>query len=341
VYSAGGLTLVQDGSAAFTGMPTAALESGFVHGEMPPADLASAIEAFFTTGHKPADDGLLSASLTQDERAIAGIASRESGIDFDDYKPSTIKRRIQRQLSLSKLRDLTEYATFVTNDEAARQALVEDLTIDVTSFFRDPGAFAMLEADVIPGLVAEAAQRGTPVRAWCPGTGTGEEAYSLAMLLLEAAAEHAEPVRVQVFATDVLPRAIDHAQLGVYEPAHLAGVNPERRERWFELIDGSYQVNEVLRATVTFAVHNLLTDAPFNKIDLVSCRNVLIYLKPRAHDRAVELASFALRRGGVLLLGRCAAAVCSCSGQVSRLGWLPPRTHRSATPGGCTASTPT
>ena len=226
-----------------------------------------------------------------------------TGHDFANYKPSTILRRIERRLSLAGVGSLLEYADFLQFHADEAPALMKDLLISVTNFFRDPATYASLEKRVVPHIF-QGKSGIEHVRVWVAGCATGEEAYSIAMLLAEHASGMAEaPPRLQVFATDLDEQAIAIAREGFYTDAEVADVSLERLRRFFVREPGGYRVRRELREHVLFAHHNLIKDPPFSHLDLVACRNVLIYLNRSIQERLIETFHFALRPGGYLFLG--------------------------------------
>ena len=206
-------------------------------------------------------------------------------------------------MRLSHFENVAEYLAHLREQPEEVKQLARDLLISVTSFFRDPDAFSTLETDVIAPLV-QAKNADVAVRVWVPGCATGEEAYTMAMLLLEHQTAAQNPSRLQIFATDVDEQALDVARRGIYPEGISADVSPERLARFFTRVhDSAWQVSKQLRETVTFAAQNLLTDPPFSKMDLISCRNVLIYLEPETQKQIIALLHFALKEGGSLFLG--------------------------------------
>ena len=225
----------------------------------------------------------------------------QTGRDFSYYKRATILRRIARRMSVNGIEDLPAYLAFMRTHPGEAGALLQDLLISVTNFFRDRDAFDALQAQ-IPTLFAGKTSNDE-VRVWVPACATGEEAYSIAILLHEHARTLDAPPSLQVFATDLDEGAIRAAREGLYPLALAADVSEERLRRFFTKERRGYRVRGELRETVLFAVHDLLKDAPFSRIDLFSCRNLLIYLDSDAQKRVIEIAHFALRLGGRLFLG--------------------------------------
>lgn len=299
VSRAVGLVLVQTlESAAFDGMPRAAEATGAAQFLLAPQDmplvLLKALErragAAGPESGPPAETSL---------DPLFSLLHERFGIDFRFYKPSTVSRRIERRATIRQCPDLECYARLLQEEPRELDQLCHDLLIGVTSFFRDEPAFRFLETRVIPGLLENAGAR--EVRAWVPACATGEEVYSLAMLFREAAGLRGQELRVRLFATDVYQRSLAAAAQGLY--ALDAEGLTEARRRWFTREAGGLRVRPELRRMVVFAGHNLIQDPPFTRMDLVVCRNLLIYLRPEAQSRILHVFHFALRRGGVLFLG--------------------------------------
>jgi len=341
VHQAGGLVLTQDeDSAKFDGMPVSARMTGAVDLVMSPGRMAEALSRYLrrglskqalldeqenaeaaidpdgggdrlrpvrTTACDERDTEVADLPETdQQELKATGRLFRwlhnEFGLDFSQYKATTVHRRLQRRVSLMGLESLAEYAELVSDSPGELNELYRDLLIGVTQFFRDPAAYHSLEKDVLPKLFVRQPPGGT-VRVWVAGCASGEEAYSLAMLLDEERRRLSSEVEIKIFATDVHPSSIRFAARGLYPPESLSGVTDERlATHFFRQADG-YQVSPELRRHVVFATHNVIQDAPFTQMDLVTCRNLLIYLQPAAQRKALSLFHFALRSGGCLFLG--------------------------------------
>lgn len=305
IHEVGGLVIVQtEESAKFDGMPRSAVATGVVDLIVRPQDIAAAVVA-------RASDALLLVDEAQDAaaavreggmRAVFALLRERFHIDFSHYKPGTIARRTERRLQLGGDASLADYIGRLQTDRAELDALYEDLLIGVTGFFRDEEAFRRLETDVIPELVTNAPPGGT-LRVWVAACATGEEAYSLAMLFTEAIARRGEPLTVKIFATDVHTASLEVAAAGIYPEDRAVAVGPRRLERFFTRVEGGFKVSADLRQMIVFAPHNLIRDAPFTKLDLVSCRNLLIYFQPAIQRKVMALFHFALKIGGVLVLG--------------------------------------
>ena len=306
VRGAGGMCMAQDPQTAeFPSMPQGAIDTDLVDhvvpvGQMPRVLLAYVqhIQNGATGGDEPE-----AGPASDDLESILQLLRTRAKSDYRYYKKATIHRRIQRRMGLRQVASIADYLKVLQQDPAELTHLSKDMLIGVSSFFRDPEAFEALRSEVIVPLVA-AKNSDSPVRAWVAGCATGEEAYSVAMLLLEAAAAAGKGSPVQVFASDVDMQALDVARAGVYCEGIADEVRPDRLERFFTKQGQTWQVNKHLRETVIFSRQNLLTDPPFSKLDLVSCRNVLIYLEPAAQKKILSMFSFALNTGGGLLLGK-------------------------------------
>ena len=229
------------------------------------------------------------------------MLEEEFGIDFTHYKPSTVTRRIERRLVLARSNDIEEYVRRLRRDHDELDLLYRDLLIGVTRFFRDPAAFELLEKKVLPELL-ERTPPEAPLRVWVAGCATGEEAYSLAIVLHELM-ETRGPSAVKIFATDVHRGSLERAAHAMYDEAALANVSEDRVRRYFRRVGNVYQVVPDLRQMIVFAQHDVIQDAPFTRVDLITCRNLLIYLQPAAQQKVLSLFHFALNRGGVLFLG--------------------------------------
>ena len=304
VHDAGGLVLCQlPDTARFQGMPLAAQQTGVVDAFLAPEDLPAAILRYASDPSRSFDEEREVApppsSATEE---ILRLLRAEYGIDFAHYKPSTVTRRIERRVSLSNQLDVEEYAHLLAGNPDELNALYRDLLIGVTKFFRDVEAFEQLEKVVVPQTLS-AVPPNEEIRVWVAGCATGEEPYSIAMLFQEQIEAARRPLNLRIFATDVHRWSLEVASAGVYSEEALAEVTPARRERFFVKDDQGYRVAKDLRQLIVFARHNLITDAPFTRLDLISCRNLLIYFQPLAQKKALSLFHFAMKTGGTLLLG--------------------------------------
>ena len=303
VHESGGLVLVQDlDSAQFDGMPKAAIETGVVDHTLRPEDMPRVlVERAEGSLANPPNRIEPEPEAPRGLDALYHVLETEFGLDFNHYKPSTVTRRIERRLGLAQAQSVDEYLTRLRSERDELDALYRDLLIGVTRFFRDPEAFALLERQILPELLGRE-PRNAPLRLWVAGCATGEEAYSLAIVLQELAATYGERP-IKIFATDVHRGSLEQATLGVYGEEAIANVSPDRLARYFMQNGNTYQVVPELRQMVVFAQHNVISDAPFTRVDLISCRNLLIYLQPAAQQRVLSFFHFALSQGGVLFLG--------------------------------------
>jgi two-component system, chemotaxis family, CheB/CheR fusion protein len=304
VAELGGLVIVQDSeSAQFDGMPRSARDSGAAHWTLAPHDMPAALleharNAATRGAMVPMPEGGAQGTGLD---VVYRMLLEEFGIDFTDYKPSTVTRRIERRLALARSNDIDEYVQRLRSERHELDVLYQDLLIGVTRFFRDDDAFGVLERQILPELLARE-PRSAPLRLWVAGCATGEEPYSLAIVLSDLMAKRGERP-VKIFATDVHPRSLEHAARATYDQSAVANVDDERLARYFIRSGDSYQVVPELRQMIVFAQHNVIKDAPFTRVDLISCRNLLIYLQPGAQQKVLSLFHFALNRDGVLLLG--------------------------------------
>jgi two-component system CheB/CheR fusion protein len=300
VKDRGGRTVAQDpATAAFPSMPRAAIDAGLADEVLVP----EAIPAALAGGRPVAPPPTLPPSPGVSR--VVGLIKKQTGRDFTAYRPGMLTRRVERRAGLVGLPGVADYLTYLAGHPDEVAALVADLLIGVTRFFRDPEAFAVLEAEVIPAVLGGKAP-GVGVRAWVPGCATGEEAYSVAMLLLErAGAAGTAATPVQVYGTDIDPDALTTARAGVYPEGVIAEtVPPARLDRFFAPeMDKALRVTRLLRDAVVFAPQNVLSDPPFSRLDLICCRNLLIYLEPAAQQRVLGQFAFALNPGGFLFLG--------------------------------------
>ena len=235
-------------------------------------------------------------------QAIFNCLRREQGINFSCYKQATMDRRIRRRVGVLGLEHVADYVDVLRTSAPERHALVQDLLVRVTGFFRDAAAFALLERDVIPDLVRSASKRRA-IRVWVPACSTGEEAYSIGMLFQEALEGAQSPAQVCIFATDVDRHAIEVAAQGVYPERIAEALTPQRLQRFFCKEQNGYRVDRRLREMLHFAPHNLMEEPPFTHLSLVSCRNCLIYLKTVVQQHILAYFAYALCQPGYLLLG--------------------------------------
>jgi len=299
-----GLVIVQaPEDAGYDGMPRAAITTGAVDFVLPAAEIPAAL---LDHGRRrpPADTVSVPDSAPDHLPEIIDLLRVKTPHDFTLYKRGTLQRRIERRMAMTafEISDMGRYLEFLRSDADELDLLAKDLLINVTSFFRDPKVFEVLAEQIIPELIRNQSA-DQPLRIWIAGCSSGEEAYSLAMLFREAITASERNIKLQVFASDVDPDAVASARDGLYPEDIKAEVSPERLARFFTREGRRYRVVSELRAAVIFTVQDVLADPPFSRLDLVSCRNLMIYLGPEAQVRAVAVFHFALRQGGILLLG--------------------------------------
>lgn len=318
IKARGGITLAQDAhSASFASMPQSAIVSGCVDFIGSPEQIAEELARMSRHPylHLPpgaqTDEEEASAprvpgqDLPEEEQGfqrILRVLRRRTGVDFTAYKSTTLKRRILRRMALAQEEDFARYLSSLSDHPAEREALYQDLLIGVTSFFREPMSLALLAHEVFPRLV-ETKSAQTPIRMWVPGCSTGEEVYSLAICLLEFLTEREYPLPIQLFGTDLNAQAIERARAGRYSQDAVEHLSAARRERFFERVNGNYQISKAVRDLCVFAPHDLLSDPPFARLDVLSCQNLLIYLKPEIQQKLIQIFHYALLPQGVLLLG--------------------------------------
>lgn len=293
-------------STEYDGMPRNAIATGLVDYILPPAEMPAHLIAYAT--HAFGKGNLQQAMpLTKAEDALKKIfilLRSQTGHDFSQYKHNTIKRRVDRRLAVHQIADLGEYVRYLQKTPVEVESLFRDLLIGVTSFFHDPEAFAELETKAIPRLFADK-PAGAVVRVWICGCSTGEEAYSIAILLQEQMDKLKKHYMLQIFATDIDSRAIDLARSGLYPASIAADISPERLTRFFTMeADGcAFRINKGIRDILVFSEQDVIKDPPFSKLDLISCRNLLIYLNSDLQKRLIPLFHYALNPGGTLFLG--------------------------------------
>jgi len=306
IKAEGGITFAQDTeSAQFASMPASAIASGCVDFTLSPGQIARElarindhpyIQRESAVEEKPpalAPDGL---------RKILRQLRIVTGVDFELYKPAMIARRVARRMALHKMDTHEQYAELVKKDRAELNALYEDIFIHVTGFSRDPESLIALQKRVLAGLIPGKAPRS--IRIWVPGCSSGEEVYSIAMLLFETLADRRTETTIHIFGTDISERSVQKARAGIYSPSSMVDVSAERQRRFFSRLDGNYQISKSIRDVCVFALHDLSKDPPFSRVDLISCRNVLIYMGPILQKRIIEAFHYALKPGGHLLLGK-------------------------------------
>jgi two-component system CheB/CheR fusion protein len=306
IKNRGGITFVQDPQTAkFDGMPRSASLTGCIDFSL---TLPKIAEKLAEITHHPSYENLKKKETAEEEVSlevlprILTMLRSATGLDFTQYKPNTIQRRIQRRMILLNIKDAEIYADYLKNNRNELVELYQDMLIKVTSFFRDPDLFETLKSQMFSELFKNKTQ-DNPIRLWISGCSTGEEVYSLAICILEWMSDNNKNLPVQLFGTDVSEKAIEVARSGKYIDNISMDVSPERLRRFFSRSDNSYQVSKSVRDMCVFSRQNLLKDPPFSRIDLISCRNVLIYLQAAAQKKVMSVFHFALNPTGLLVLG--------------------------------------
>lgn len=304
----GGLTFAQDDTAKFTSMPHSAIAAGTVDFILSPKEIALELARLSkhplikTIGVKAGEEDAIENS-NPDLKIILNQLHKVTGVDFSAYKMNTIKRRIIRRMLLHKINELREYAKLLTHEKDEIHILYQDLLINVTSFFRDTETHKYLKENLFPKLLKRKSA-GESLRIWVPACATGEEAYSIAMMLLEIQESKTTTIPVQIFATDLSEQAISKARVGFYSPQELDTVSPKRIQRFFVKVEGGYRVAKAVREMCVFAPHNILRDPPFSRLDFISCCNLFIYFDNPAQKKAVSTFHYALNDDGFLMLGK-------------------------------------
>src|SRR2546423_1122930 len=311
IKAAGGLTFAQSQeSAKFDAMPRSAIRAGFVDLILTPREIAREIERISNHPYirQPlTDPGEIEKAAYKQADDLGRIflsLKKQTGVDFSAYKETTLIRRIHRRMALHRLDKMSQYARFLRDNKKETEALFDDLLINVTRFFRDEAVFRALKKRFLPALLKNKSKDRQPeLRAWVPGCASGEEVYSLAISILETLGNKPSKMRIQIFGTDLSESVIEHARLGIYSSAIEKDVSPARLKRFFVKRDGTYQIHRNVRDICTFARQNITADPPFSRLDLISCRNVLIYLSPELHKRCIPQFHYALNAGGYMILG--------------------------------------
>ncbi len=305
VKGEGGMAMVQDpGSAKYDGMPRSAIATGLVDFILPvekiPGELIKYISAPYLAVPErvtPADD-----PFENHIQKIFVLIRSATGHDLSHYKQNTLRRRIERRMAVHQIHRISDYVKYLQKTPAEVDILFKDMLIGVTSFFRDPEAFQIIEEQIMPALL-KSRSLDASIRIWTVGCSTGEEAYSLAILVSEAMEKMKHHLNIQIFASDIDPEAIDRARSGVYPDSIAADVSEERLRQYFVKEDNTFQVRKQVREMIVFAVHNIAKDPPFSKIDLLSCRNLLIYMDGVLQKKVLPLCHYALNPQGVIFLG--------------------------------------
>jgi two-component system CheB/CheR fusion protein len=303
----GGVTIAQDPeSAAFKGMPQSAIDADVVDyilaPELIPAQLQQ-IQKSYTANHAYSEEEFIPKNEKETLRQIINLVFLRTGNDFSYYKQPTIRRRIARRMVIVRKETLEDYCNLLRNDKTEQEFLFNDFLIPVTYFFRDEKFFESLPSVVFPSLIQHTVNNN--LRIWVAGCATGEEAYSIAISIHEYLAEKgSKDIKVQVFASDISEKCITKARAAIYSAQDVQHISPSRLQNYFTKRDGHYHINKVIRDMCIFAVHNFIKDPPFARIDLVSCRNVLIYFDPFLQHKVLSSFHYSLKEKGILFLGK-------------------------------------
>ena len=303
----GGITFAQDEkSAKYSGMPRSAIADGHVDFVLPPEGIARELARIgchgYVIGPKVEEEARLIPEGEMGPQTIFSLLRKSTGIDFSYYRRTTVDRRVRRRMVLHKIEELKDYVSYLQHNPQELQALHTDILADVTSFFRSPEAFEALKHNVFPSITKTRLPEA-PLRIWSPACSSGEETYSLAITLLEYLDDQGVNLPIQLFGTDVSEAGIAKARGGTYAENIQVDVTPERLRRFFVRVEGGYRISKAIRDMCIFAQHNLLSDPPFSQMDLVSCRNCLIYLEPILQKKVLAVLHYALKPTGFLTLG--------------------------------------
>ncbi len=316
IKSVGGITFAQDlESAEFQTMPMIAIASGYVDFVLSPAEIAAEL-VNISQGNRESDfelnikeneefDDSSAPAFTENSEALSKIFAllhNAMGIDFSNYKKGTIERRIARRMGLISLKNMEVYSTYLQENPNEVESLYHDILINVTSFFREPDSFVALKELAFP-VICQNKPSDVPIRIWVAGCSTGEEVYSIAICLMEFFDDRPIRHQIKIFATDISEVVISKARIGFYEENLLKEVSPERLSRFFIPVEGGYQIGRLVRDCCVFARQNLTSDPPFSRLDLISCRNMLIYLEPVLQKKIMPVFHYALNPDGFLMLG--------------------------------------
>jgi len=304
IKAEGGMAMAQNpGSTEYDGMPQSAIATGLVDYTLPPAEMPAQLIAYarHALGRDSTRPSPAAPSAEDALKKIFILLRAHTSHDFSQYKQNTISRRVERRMAVHQIEQLDQYLRFLQETPQEIDALFRDLLIGVTNFFRDADAFGALEQQLATSLATKAAD--SPLRVWACGCSTGEEAYSLAILLREQMDVMKRTFKLQVFASDIDSRAIDVARTGVYPASIATDVSPERLARFFSVDEGSYRIHKNIRDLLVFSEHDVIKDPPFSKLDLISCRNLLIYMGADLQRKLIPLFHYALNPGGLLFLG--------------------------------------
>lgn len=308
IKTVGGLTFVQDISARFQSMPKSAISEGAADMVLSPQEIAAELKKIgrqkdiYFSAIRELNEQKIS-NRDEDLLGILHLLHRSTGVDFSQYKMNTIKRRIVRRMMLYNLETLKDYSLYIRQHTNEVHLLYQDLLINVTQFFRDGEASDYLRKSLLPRIIKNKSAND-PIRVWVPACSTGQEAYSLAMLIVESLGDRSANTPIQIFATDLSETAISKARLGVYTRDDVADMPPKRLQRFFIKMDGNYRIVKSIRDLCVFANHNIVKDPPFSRLDIISCCNLLIYLDAPLQKKLMATFHYSLNNNGFLVLGK-------------------------------------
>ena len=302
VKAEGGITFAQDASAQHESMPRSAIASGCVDFVLSPVEIGHEISRIVRSSMVASSRGSAEATRDPNLADVVKMLHKATGVDFTSYKATTLQRRIARRMVLHKIESIADYAIYLKRNSSEVEALYRDILIHVTRFFRDADSFEALKAQVFPELMKNKGPHSA-VRIWSLGCSTGEEAYSLAIIFAEFAESAGVRTPVQIFATDLNEFSIQKARVGAYPKYVAQDISAKRLDRFFSEVDGNYRISKPIRETCVFSKHNVLADPPFARIDLVICRNLLIYLEPELQQYLMPIVHYALNPAGFLWIG--------------------------------------
>jgi two-component system CheB/CheR fusion protein len=324
IQAHGGVTFAQDEeSAKYDSMPRSAVSAGCVDYVLPPKAIARELARIARHPYLVRDQSPeLAPAENTGLNLVFNLLRKSTGVDFTHYRQTTILRRIHRRMVVHKMEKIDEYVKYLQTNPAETKALYQDMLINVTSFFRNPKVFDALRAQVFSSIMKNRSAEGS-LRIWTPGCASGEETYSVAIALLEYLGDKGSQTHVQFFGTDISESSIAKARSGLYPENIQADVSPERLRRFFTKVEGGYRISKTIRDMCIFAQHNVLNDPPFSQMDLICCRNLLIYLEPVLQNKVIALFHYAARSGGYLVLGTSEGV-----GTATNLFSIEDRTHK-------------
>ena len=307
IQAQGGVTFAQDEETAkYDSMPRSAVAAGCVDYILPPKAIARELARIarhpYLARSASSENADLATSETGGLSVVFQLLRKTTGVDFTHYRKTTILRRIQRRMVVHKMEKMEDYVKYVQTNPAEIKALYQDMLINVTSFFRNPRVFDTLKSRVFPAILKNHAPEAS-LRLWTPGCASGEETYSLVIALLEFLGDKAAETQIQFFGTDISELSVSKARSGLYPENIQSDVSPDRLRRFFTKVEGGYRISKSIRDMCIFAQHNVLNDPPFSRMDLICCRNLLIYLEPVLQNKVISLFDYAARPGGYLILG--------------------------------------